>query len=251
MTPADLVIDANLVVAAGVALAAGLVSFASPCVVPLVPGYLSYMTGLSGGELASGKAGRARVAAGSSLFVLGFAVPIALLGLLGAQIGQLLSDPLWRSLLGALVIVLGAAFAGLLPLAPLQREWRVTHRALDGGVLGALPLGFVFGGGWTPCIGPALTGILTLAASTAGGEAVRGAVLAFIYALGLGVPFVVFGLLFHRANGTLAFLRRHSLLIQRLGGALLMAVGVAIATGWWWDLMVLLQPIIGSWTLPL
>ena len=250
MTPMDLVADANFLAAATVALAAGVVSFASPCVVPLVPGYLSYMTGLSASQLHRG-AGQLRIAVGSSLFVLGFAVPITLLGVLGARIGLLLADPAWRVLLGALVAVLGLAMAGVPLLGRLRVERRLTDRAFDGGVFSALPLGFVFGVGWTPCIGPALAGILGLAASTAGGEAARGAGLAFVYALGLGVPFIAFGLAFQRAGRALAWLRRHAAAIQRAGGGLLAAVGVAIATGWWWQLMLLLQPIIGRWTLPL
>jgi cytochrome c-type biogenesis protein len=230
VSPEALITDANLLVAAMVAFAAGIVSFASPCVVPLVPGYLSYMTGLSAAELRGGAGGRLRVLAGSSLFVLGFAVPITLLGVLGALIGTLLSDPLWRSLLGALVIVLGAALAGLLPAGWLQAERRVTDRAFDGGVLSALPLGFVFGVGWTPCLGPTAGAILTLSAGVTAGVSLRGAFLGFVYALGLGLPFVLFGLLFRYLSGTLDFLKRNARRLQVAGGGLLVAVGLAIAT---------------------
>lgn len=252
MSPAELIADANFLVAALVAVAAGVVSFASPCIVPLVPGYLTYMTGLSGAELASGQGGRLRVLAGSSLFVLGFAVPITLLGFVGAQIGTLLQTTASRVALGLLVAVFGVLLAGVVPWRWLGGERRLTDRAFDSGVLSALPLGFVFGVGWVPCIGPALGAILTLTATAgAGGEAVRGGALAFTYALGLGLPFVLVGLAFHRASGALAFLRRRAALIQRLGGGLLVAVGLAIATGWWWQLILWLQPVVGRWTLPL
>lgn len=250
MSPAELVTDANFLVAAAVAVAAGVVSFASPCILPLVPGYLSYMTGLSAAELRAGSAGRVRVLAGASLFVLGFAVPITLLGFVGAQIGTLLQTTGWRVALGLLVAAFGVLLSGVVPWRWMGGERRLRGRAVDGGVLGALPLGFVFGIGWVPCVGPALAGILTLTAA-AGGAAVRGAALAFVYALGLGLPFVLVGLAFHRAGGALAVLRRYAVLIQRLGGVLLVAVGLAIATGAWWELIRWLQPTIGGWTLPL
>ncbi|PSO46939.1 MAG: cytochrome C biogenesis protein ResC [Actinobacteria bacterium QS_8_72_14] len=250
MSPFELITDANFVVAAAVAIAAGVVSFASPCVLPLVPGYLSYMTGLSAAELGQGSAGRMRVLAGASLFVLGFAVPITLLGFVGGQIGTLLHSTGWRAALGLLVVAFGVMLSGVVPWQWLGGERRVSGQAVDGGVLGALPLGFVFGVGWVPCVGPALAAILTLTAAT-GGAAIRGGALAFVYALGLGVPFVLLGLAFHRAGGALALLRRHAVLVQRLGGVLLIAVGLAIATGLWSQLIRLLQPIIGGWTLPL
>ena len=252
MSPTDLIVDANFLVAASVAIAAGVVSFASPCIVPLVPGYLSYMTGLSASELASGSAGRLRIVAGSSLFVLGFAVPITLLGFLGAQIGTLLHNTGSRVALGLLVAAFGVMLSGVLPWRWLGGERRLTDRAFDGGVLSAMPLGFVFGVGWVPCVGPALAGILALTPiAGADGEALRGGALAFIYALGLGLPFVLVGLLFHRASGALAFLRRHSVAVQRAGGGLLVAVGLSIASGLWWQLIVWLQPFVAGWALPL
>lgn len=250
MSPAELITDANFVVAAAVAVAAGVVSFASPCILPLVPGYLSYMTGLSAAELRSGHGGRVRVLAGASLFVLGFAVPITLLGFVGAQIGTLLASTGWRVALGLLVAAFGVMLSGVVPWRWLGGERRLTSQAFDGGVLSALPLGVVFGIGWVPCVGPALAAILTLTAA-AGGEALRGGALAFTYALGLGLPFVLVGLVFHRAGGALALLRRHAALIQRVGGVLLVAVGLAITTGLWWQLIRWLQPMIGGWTLPL
>src|SRR3712207_5538069 len=182
----SLIPNANVLVAAGIAFVAGLVSFASPCVVPLVPGYLAYMTGLSGAEIREGSGGgRARVLGGGLLFTLGFAIPFTLLGLVGGSLSATLSSRPWQIAMGVVVIVLGIAMTGLLPFDLLRREARITDEAIDKGMLGALPLGFVFGVGWTPCIGPALAAIFTLSASQAAGSGVRGAVLAFVYALGL------------------------------------------------------------------
>jgi cytochrome c-type biogenesis protein len=247
-----IIADANFLLSAVVALAAGIVSFASPCVVPLVPGYLSYMTGLSGAELSGGRGSRVRVLAGSFLFVLGFAVPFTLIGFFGGAIGVALSSRPWQIALGTLVAFLGLAMTGLLPFDFLRREARVTDQAIDKGVLGALPLGFVFGVGWTPCVGPALGAILTLSANAStDGETLRGGLLAFTYALGLGLPFVLFGLLFHRAGGALGFLKRNSRAFQVGGGLMLTLVGVAIATGLWDAFITLLRPMIQGFEPPI
>ena len=252
MSVETLILDANVLVSMAVAFAAGLVSFASPCVVPLVPGYLSYMTGLSGAELATGAGSRLRVLAGGLLFVLGFAVPFALLGFLGSSVTAQLQSRPWQVALGVLVVALGLAFTGLLPFDFLRREVRVSERAIDKGVLGAMPLGFVFAVGWIPCIGPALAAILALAANATGGaDSLRGGVLTFTYALGLGLPFILFGLLYHRAGRALGFLRRNARHIQLAGGALLIVVGLAIATGLWLDFIIWLQPFVQSYELPL
>jgi cytochrome c-type biogenesis protein len=246
MNPGVLITDANVLLAAGVAFLAGVVSFASPCVVPLVPGYLSYMTGLSGAELRAGKGSRLRVVGGGLLFTLGFAVPFTLAGLTAGALTFLLASRPWQIVLGLLVFAFGIAATGLLPFDLLRRERRVTDTAVDRGLLGALPLGFVFGVGWTPCIGPSLAAILTLSAASSGGDAARGGLLAFVYALGLGLPFLVLGLAFHGATGAMGFLRRNARSFQIAGGTMLAAVGLAIATGLWQDVVLALQPLIGG-----
>ena len=249
MSVEGLISDANLLVAGAVAFAAGVVSFASPCVVPLVPGYLSYMTGLSGAELrqeaGQSARGRARVIAGGLLFTLGFAVPFTLLGVVGGTLAVALSSVAWRVALGLMVMALGIAFTGLLPFDFLRREARFTDSAIDKGLLGALPLGFVFGVGWTPCIGPALGAILTLGVIGSGDNPARGALLAFVYALGLGLPFILLGVLFHRAGRALGFLRRNARGFQVAGGLLLAGVGLSIATGLWEAFITWLLPVVG------
>ncbi len=233
-------LSGSLPLAIPVAVIAGLVSFFSPCVIPLLPGYLSYATGLSGADLADGAAAshRGRMLLGSVLFVLGFAVVFVSLGALSGAFGAWLVD--YRRtitvVLGSLTIVLGLAFAGVIPL--LQREWRVHSVPAVG--LGAAPLlGFLFGLGWTPCIGPTLAAITTLSFNEA--TVTRSAVLAGFYALGLGVPFVLAGLAYERALGALSFVRRHQALVMRIGGGMLVVVGLLLVTGWWDQAVTWLQ----------
>ncbi len=186
----------SLLLAIPVALLAGLVSFFSPCVIPLLPGYLSYATGLSGADL-DGRAAAAGCSLGSLLFVLGFTVVFVILGTLSGAVGAWLVT--WRReldvVLGILTIVLGLAFAGLVPL--LQRDWRV-HKVPAVGLAAAPLLGFLFGLGWTPCIGPTLAAITTLSINEA--TAGRGALLSAVYALGLGLPFVAAGFAYKRRS---------------------------------------------------
>ncbi|MBW3619017.1 MAG: cytochrome c biogenesis protein CcdA [Actinobacteria bacterium] len=238
-----------MLVAAAIALIAGVVSFASPCCLPLVPGYLSYMTGLSGQDLAEpDAAARSRMFVGSILFVVGFAVPFTMLGVAFAQLSFLQQNVYARITMGLIVAGLGL----MLATGRSPGEWRLTQRAPDGGLATAPVLGFVFGVGWTPCIGPALGAIMTLSVSVDTTSAtLRGGTLGFVYALGVGVPFIVIGLLFHRAAGAMAFLKRNGRRLQVAGGALLILVGVAISTGLWDRFITVLRPSIQGWTPPI
>jgi len=212
------------------------VSFFSPCVVPLLPGYLSYVTGLSAAELGSKR--RGRMLAGTLLFVLGFTAVFVLTGVTFGAAGEALlaHQKLITRVLGGVTIVLGLAFLGWFGF--LQRDLRV-HRVPAVGIAAAPLLGVLFGFGWTPCIGPTLGAVLTLAANEGGVG--RGAVLAVVYSLGLGVPFVLAALAFRRMLGAVAWVRRHQLLVMRIGGVMLVAVGVLLVTGVWEDLTAALR----------
>jgi len=226
----------SLLLAVPVALVAGLVSFFSPCVIPLLPGYLSYATGLSGADLEQAR--RGRMVAGSVLFVLGFSAVFVALGTLSGALGAWLVT--WQReitlVLGALTIVLGLVFAGLLPW--FQRDLRL-HAVPAVGLAAAPLLGLLFGLGWTPCIGPTLGVITTLSINEA--TAGRGALLSACYALGLGLPFVVAGLAYRRALGAFAWVRRHQAWITRAGGLMLVAVGILLVSGWWAEIVTWIQ----------
>jgi cytochrome c-type biogenesis protein len=218
----------SLLLAIPVALIAGLVSFFSPCVIPLLPGYLSYATGLSGADLADAR--RGRMLAGAVLFVLGFSAVYVVVGFTAGSFGTWLvrSRTQLEIVLGVVMILLGLAFSGLVPF--VQRDLRVHTVPAVG--LGAAPLlGFLFGLGWTPCIGPTLAAIITLGINE--GTAGRGALLAAVYCLGLGVPFIVAALAYRRALGAFQVIRRHQQWVTRIGGAMLVLVGLALVTGFW------------------
>ena len=234
----DQVVNGGLLVAVLIAFAAGVVAFLSPCVLPLAPGYLSYVTGLTGAELADPKGNRGRVLLGSSLFVLGFTLLFVSYGLALGGIGAVLLQyqGIINRVLGVVVVIMGLAFMGVLP--GFEREWRL-HRAPSWGVAGAPLLGLAFGLGWTPCIGPTLTAVQTLAFTEA--SAARGAVLSLAYGLGLGVPFILLALLFVRAGRAVAWIRRHSLWVMRIGGAMLVLIGILLVTGLWTDFTVWLR----------
>ncbi|APU12566.1 MULTISPECIES: cytochrome c biogenesis CcdA family protein [Actinoalloteichus] len=286
MDPSEFVISGPLLLATGVAVLAGLVSFASPCVIPLVPGYLAYLAGLVGAEApqtrpvpaggiaardeqaaestssgaavpdsvaaAEHRSGRLRVAGAAGLFVLGFtavflASTVFLLGLTDLIFAN---QPLLQRIGGVVTIAMGLVFLGFVPA--LQRDVRV-HRRFGTGVWGAPLLGGVFGLGWTPCLSPTLGGVIAVAATTDadGGMMTRGIVLVIAYCLGLGLPFVLLALGAGWAVRTGDWLRRNSRRIQIGGGVLLLIVGIMLVTGLWGVLISLIQGPIGSFELPL
>lgn len=226
----------SLLFAFPVAFAAGLIAFLSPCVLPLAPGYVSFVTGLTGAEIADGR--KSRLLLGSVLFVLGFSVVFVSFGAFFGGVGSVLlqyQDVITR-VLGVMVIIMGLAFMGLIP--GLQREWRI-HRLPNWGVAGAPLFGVLFGLGWTPCIGPTLAAVQTLAFTEA--SALRGALLSFVYCLGLGLPFVLLAVLFSRTARALAWVKGHYLLVMRIGGGMLVIVGVLLVTGVWTDFTIWLR----------
>lgn len=252
---AETVASGSLILAMLLAFAAGIVSFASPCVLPLAPGYLSYVTGLTGAEIAGEERGgtttvvvKSRVLLGSVLFVMGFSVVFVSYGLLFGGLGSLLLEyqSIISRILGVIVIVMGLSFMGVIP--GMQREWRM-HRMPSYSVWGAPVLGVLFGLGWTPCIGPALTAVQSLAFTE--GSAARGALLSFVYCLGLGLPFILLGLLFRQAAGTLAWVRRHYTLIMRLGGGLLVAIGILLVSGLWDSITIWMRTLVPGFETPL
>ncbi|MFF0391816.1 cytochrome c biogenesis CcdA family protein [Kitasatospora sp. NPDC004615] len=236
----DTVGSGALLLALPIALAAGLLSFFSPCVLPLVPGYLSYVTGFSAADLSDARgARRGRMLAGSGLFVLGFAAVFISGGALFGSFGQTLKDHQHTIsvVMGVLTVLMGLAFMGLLP-GFTMRELR-SHRRPAVGLAGAPLLGVVFGVGWTPCIGPTLAAIQSLAFNQA--SAGRGALLMTAYCLGLGVPFVLAALAFRKALGAFGWVKRHYQWVMRIGGGMLVAVGLALVTGAWDALVNQLQ----------
>ncbi len=229
-----------LLLAIGVAAIAGIVSILSPCVLPLVPGYLSYVTGLAGSDLDDERTRtvRGRVLAGTTLFVLGFAVVFTILAIGVAGIGYSLKshqDALNIGL-GVLIIVLGLGYLGLIP--GLQREARIS-KLPAAGLIGAPVFGAIFALSWLPCVGPTLGAVLALA--TTSGQTDRAVALALAYSLGLGIPFVLFGLFFRRLLGVFRAIRRNSRWVTRVGGVLLILVGLTLVTGQWNDFLIWLQ----------
>ncbi len=222
-------LSSSMVVAIPVALLAGIVSFASPCILPLLPGYLSYASGLGAAQIREGTENRRALILGTVGFVLGFAVVFVLTGALFGRLGALLLQyerPI-TLVAGIIIIVLGAGFIGWLPL-PRQMRLSMVPRM---GVAASPLLGLAFGLGWTPCIGPTLAVVLTLALTE--GSASTGALLAFVYALGLGLPFLAFAAAFTRLAPHLGWLMRHQRSMQVIGGVMLLAVGLAMVTGLW------------------
>ncbi|RCW46889.1 cytochrome c-type biogenesis protein [Halopolyspora algeriensis] len=260
MDPAQLAQSGPLLFAVGIAALAGVVSFASPCVVPLVPGYLAYLAGVVGAETPAvsasetGKArrGRWRVAGAAALFVAGFTVVFAAatLLILGLADTLLANQPLLRRIGGVVTVAMGLVFLGLVPA--LQRDVRIHHVPRTG-VWGAPVLGAVFGLGWTPCLSPTLTGVISVAYSTqlGSGMVARGAVLVLAYCLGLGVPFVLLALGARWAVRSAGWLRRRGRAIQLAGGALLVVVGLMLVTGLWGEWIAMLRGPIAGFELPI
>ncbi|MZF90089.1 cytochrome c biogenesis protein CcdA [Streptomyces sp. SID5643] len=227
--PNGTVLNGALLVALPIALLGGLVSFFSPCVLPLVPGYLSYVTGVAGTDLAEAR--RGRMVAGASLFVVGFTAVFVSGGALFGYFGQTLQEQqgVLSKVLGVLMILMGVFFMGLMPWLT-QREFRF-HRRPVAGLAGAPLLGALFGIGWTPCIGPTLASVQALAIDQA--SAGRGAVLTIAYCLGLGVPFVLAAVAFRKALGAFGWIKRHYVWVMRIGGTMMIVTGLLLLTGAW------------------
>jgi len=232
----DVIFDGNLIVAAAVSMVAGLISFASPCVLPLVPGYLSYAAGMT--EVRS----RGRAALGSVLFVFGFSILFisygAIFGSIGAKISS--NSNIFSLILGFLTIAMGVIF---LFNQKFYRSFKPVWK-VRAGLAGAPILGFLFGVGWTPCIGPTLGAVQTLSFQES--SALRGAILSFAYCLGLGIPFILVGIFFDKSNRLRKFVSRRGNYLTLIGGIFLILIGILQVTGLWADAMNSLRGFISD-----
>ena len=243
-TFAETALSGPLLAAMAVALLAGLVSFVSPCVLPLVPGYVGYVTGLSGTHLTDKKT--STVLGGVGLFFVGFATIFVALGTVFSGLGAILSNwlDIVMRIMGVFVILAGIVFMGGFKFLQQDRKIHARPRA---GLWGAPLLGATFALGWAPCIGPTLAAVLTLSTSFGGtGTVWRGALLTFVYCLGIGIPFVTVAYLLHKGMGRLAWLRRHQRTIVVIGGIMLVILGILFVSGLWNDWMSRMQLFVGG-----
>ena len=233
------IIDAALLPAMAIALVAGIISFLSPCVLPIVPPYLAYMSGVSLGEMSSQATARRKATIAALFFVMGLSTVFLLLGFTASAFGVffLQNQELLAKISGAVVIIFGLHFLGVFRIPLLDREARMDTGQSSGSAFGAYVLGLAFAFGWTPCIGPQLGAILSLAASES--SVARGTLLLGVYAAGLGIPFVLAAMFLTRSMALMNRMKRHMKTIERVMGALLLLVGIALVTGafttfsWW------------------
>ncbi|MFM6980542.1 MAG: cytochrome c biogenesis CcdA family protein [Micrococcales bacterium] len=238
MNPTEIVLNSSLLVAIPFAILAGLVSFISPCVLPLVPGYLGFVSGM-----ASSEKGKGKIVLGTVLFVLGFTLVFVLLGTALGSLGTILlvEGRIWvQPIAGALVILLGLVLMGQFGFMQKTIKLNITPKA---GLAFAPLLGIIFGLGWTPCIGPTLSAVMTLVLTE--GSAGKGALLAFCYSLGIGLPFIALAFGFSWATGSVAFVRKHIRGFNIAGGALLILLGLLLVTGLWNTLIAQVQGVFG------
>ncbi len=240
------VTSGSLLAAAPLAALAGLVSFVSPCVLPLVPGYLSYVTGMTGADLAEQR--RGRLLGGVALFVGGFTFVFVSMGAVAGGLGRWMLEyqTTIQRVLGVMTIVFGLAFMGMIP--GLQRTLK-SGRMPSAGIAGAPLLGVIFGLGWTPCIGPTLAAVQSLAITEA--SSTRGALLSVAYCVGLGLPFLLTALAYRRALGAFAAVKRHYALVMRIGGGMLVLIGLALVTGLWNELTIQMKSFIVGFETPI
>ncbi|MEY4944312.1 MAG: hypothetical protein RL384_256 [Actinomycetota bacterium] len=240
MNPAEVVLNGSLLAAMPIALLAGLVTFLSPCVLPLVPGYLGYVSGAA--------QSKAKLVLGAILFVLGFTAVFVTLGVLAGSAGLLFfANTFWvQFVLGALVTIFGLAMIGQFSF--LQRTIKIPFSPKVG-LAGAPVLGVVFALGWTPCIGPTLAAVLTLASTTS--DPLRGGILATVYSLGIGIPFVLIALGMRWALTSVAFVKRHIRAFNLFGGGMLILIGVLLMTGLWGQFLTWMQEVNSGFQLVL
>ena len=240
MNPGQIILEGSLLIAIPLSLLAGVITFISPCVLPLVPGYLGYVSGSA--------APKSKVLAGSALFVLGFTAVFVSLGVLAGTAGLLFlaRNPWIQALLGALVVLLGLAMVWQFNFLQKTLKLQVSPRV---GLAGAPLLGVVFALGWSPCIGPTLSAVLVLASDS--GDPVRGGILATFYSLGIGIPFLLIAAGFSWATKSVGFVRRHIRGFNIFGGSVLILIGLLMVTGLWGRMMLWIQEVSGEFQLVL